>query len=152
MRGPYAVGTERGTHFLHSSWVSQAESVPLPPAAGFSDGGGAWPVPFKPQLQLNSFTRRTLAAPTGRSRSAEVEVRAEVRRGAAARASQRERRSSLARFSVRSAVWLRLREHLQLPTCPERPRKCPDLSKPRWPKLLWVTARPSPPQPRTEPL
>lgn len=86
------------------------------------DEGGAWRVDFKPQLGLNlaqllyaEDTRRTLPEP----------IRHPAQRSAVPGPFSL-RGSELDWFSIPGAVWLELRQCLQLPKCPERLREFPD--------------------------
>lgn len=141
-RGPWAVRPERGTQDLASSSLAAGtprrnwNSVPLiPPRALMEEELGEFI--SNPNSGSTRVCGGHLPSPPAQhgGRGAAAEAR---RPGPFSR-----QRSELAGFSILSAVWPWLRELLQLPTCPERPWKFPDLSKPRWPKLFWVTGRPS---------
>lgn len=131
--GPGAVRTECGTQDLASS--SQAAGTPRRNWNSF------------PLIPPRVLMERELGEFISNPNSGSTLYVEDTSRGGAEAEGRRQGplspwQSELAWFSILSAVWPGLRKHLQLPTCPERLRKFPNPSKPRWPKLLWVIARP----------
>lgn len=78
--GVHVQSGQRLEHIIPPPSLPAAAGSPrpnsFPPhlASGFSDGGGAWRVNFKPELQLNSFIRGHSPNPRG-SAEAEAEPR-----------------------------------------------------------------------------